>query len=234
MATFQTAYSRLLRTINRPSSDTDVLQGAKDAINDAILYLQRNHGYAYTQVAVDVPMAANSFSVDLANDFDLSMRDVQSVFEVNTSGKREGKPLKVVTFSKLQADRMNYHRRHSSGDPLGYLNESLDGFTIEDAYRSDKLAFLYGCNLGIYPMQSNAQNYVVFGHQWIQEMTADADTNFFLDYAMDVVITIALKRMHLYLKLDSRFSVTEQEISDLIAGLVNWDAQILTGNNNNL
>lgn len=234
MATFQTAYERLMRTINRPTSETDVLQGAKDAINDAILFLQRNHGYAYTQIVLDVPITASTFSVNLATALASPVRDVQAFYQVSASGVRQGKPLKVITFAKLQAMRMHYDRTHTSGDEVTWMNESLTGWTIEDAYRSDKIAFLYGNVIGVYPTPTESANFVLFGHAWLPALSAASDTNFFLDYALDVVLTIALKRMHLYLKLDSRFAVTEQEVSDLLAGLVNWDAQILTGNNNSL
>lgn len=224
MADFTTAFTRLMRVINRPVSETDVLAAAKESINDAVLFIQRNHAYNYTEKLATFIYPVNTLTVNLGDICTGPLRDILTVQQVTADGQLQGKPLKVMSYAKLQAMRNQYLRQHSQPDPLLYPSDTISGWTIEDAFRQDMIAFMSGQSLGLYPMPTEVKYLLINCHIWMPELSADADTNFFLVYALDVVLTIALKRMHIYMKTDSRFAVTEQEVNDAIAGLVSWDA----------
>lgn len=226
MATFQDAYTRLLLAANRPSSETDVLQGAKDAINDAILFLQRNHAYLLTELVSQLDVPASSFTVDLSSVIeDVVVRDIMSVQQVSADGVMQGLPIQLMTYAQLQAKRMKYDRSHATVEPFS-LNEQLTGWTIEDGFRCDKIAFISGQNLGIYPTPNQDTKYVLNIHQWMPALSDDSDTNFFLVYAYDVVVALALKLLCIFMKEDNRFSITEQSEADMLAGLIAWDSQL--------
>jgi len=230
MATFQTAYERLMRTVNRPLTETDVLLAAKDAINDAVMFLQRNHAYNYTERLTTLTYPVNTLQVDLGEICTGTLRDILSVQQLSSAGIVQGKPLKIMRYDQLQAIRGHYERTHTANAPfdISLDSMSLSGWNIEDAFRQDLVAFLVGQNLGLYPRPTSAAvELLVNCHIWLPELVADADTNFFLTYALDVVMMLALKSMHIYMKLDSRFAVSEQQVADSLAGLIAWDAQVM-------
>lgn len=216
----------MLRLVNRPSSETDVLNGVKDAINDAIMYLQRNQAFAMTERLASITYTASAASVALTSvgsGSDL-VRDVISVQQVSASGVLTGKPLKLTTYEQIQVMRNRYARRNSSAD-VDLSNDTLSGWTIEDAYRSDKMAFVVGNAIGLYPVPTETVYLYVNYHKWMPVLSADADTNFFLDYAMDVVQTLAAKRMLFYMRDVAIYSPTQAEVDAAVATLLAWDAQ---------
>lgn len=224
MATFTEAFTRLMRVVNRPVSETDVLAAAKESINDAILFLQRNHAYNYTEKLATFTYPVNTLSVDLGDVCEGPLRDILSIQQVSADGQLQGKPLKIMSYTRLQAMRNQYARRHSQPDPSLYPTDTISGWTIEDAYRQDLIAFMSGQFVGLYPMPTEVKYLLVNAHIWLPQLEEDDDENFFLTYALDIVLMVALKRMHIYMKTDSRFSVTEQEVADAMTGLVAWDS----------
>lgn len=231
MATFAETYTDLLETINRPSSEADVLRAVKRAINNAILYLQRNQAFAYTERLNQVTYPANTLHLDLGTICGGTLRNMKSIQQVSASGKVQGKPLKIVSYDWLQKQRSNYERSHTPAFNMLDTPAVLTGFTIEDAYRTDRIVFLVGQMVGLYPKPTEDVYLVMNNNIWLPTLAADSDTNFFLTYCADAVEMIALKYLHIYLKLDSRFAVTQQQVNDVLAGLVIWDASTTSNSN---
>lgn len=225
MATFATAVARILRTLNRPSTETDIVQGAKDAINDAVKQLQRDHAYVYTEGLVQVTYPANELFIDLGTVCDGTVRDFLSVQQVTSETGIQGKPLRLITYSQLQTDRRNYYKRHAVEDGVDF-SANQPGRTIEDGYRSDLTVFIANQYLGLYPRQTEAKNLLINLHTWLPEFNADGDTNFFLDVAYDLVIMMALKNMSFFMKSDSRLNIDNAEISVRVKSLMDWDSQL--------
>lgn len=227
--TFATAYAALMSMINRPTSETTVLAAAKLEINNAISYLQRNHSFVYAERISEVSITANAQYVSMAAPATGTiLRSVLSMQQLSATGALEGKPLKVKSFAQLQADRGRYLARYPAGDTAVYdgLTDFTDVFSIEEAYRSDKIGFVMGQNIGLYPRQATAVPLLLHYSTWLAALSADGDTNFFLDYALDVVLMLAARRMHIYLKADNRYSVSKEEADANIATLIAWDSQL--------
>lgn len=214
-----------MRTINRPTTETDVLNGAKDAINDAVAFLQRDHAYCYSEKLSTVTYPASTLQVDLGTYCGGVLRNLKSIQQVSADGLVQGKPIKIMAYDELQAMRRKYYRTHTSVEPYT-LNDSLSGWTIEDAYSCDVIAFLVGQSLGIYPTPTSARYLLLNTNIWLPEMTATSDTNFFLTYAMDVVQMLALRKMSFYMKEDNRVAATDAEVVAAINSLVQWDSQV--------
>jgi hypothetical protein len=104
--------------------------------------------------------------------------------------------------------------------------ELLPSITIEDAYRQDMLAWVMGSSIGLYPRPSTAITFLLHHHVWLPTLADDTDTNFFLDYAQDVVVMLALKRLNFFMKLDSRHVAAQAEVDSTLLGLYAWDSQI--------
>jgi hypothetical protein len=225
MATFVEVQNRLLRTINRPSSETDIVAEVKAFINDAILILQRDHAYSYTEGMFTFDYPASALFADIGAVCDASVRDYISLQQIAPSGTYEGKPLQMKSYSQLQTDRRKYSRSHSV-DSVQIYSEAQIGLTVEDGYREDMIAFIMSKYMGLYPRPSSNTTFLLHVHFWLPKLEEDADSNFFLDYAEDLVVMLALRRMHLSMKIDSRWAVTDAEIKDAMDGLKAWDSQV--------
>jgi hypothetical protein len=225
MATFAEVQARLLRTINRPSSETDIVAEVKAFINDAILILQRDHAYSYTEGMFTFDYPADALFADIGEVCDASVRDYISIQQISPSGTYEGKPLQMKSYSQLQQDRRKYSRSHSIDSAQTY-SENQIGLTVEDGYREDMIAFIVSKYMGLYPRPGQNTSFLLHVHFWLPPLVEDEDSNFFLDYAEDLVVMLALRRMHLSMKIDSRWQVTDAEINAAIAGLHAWDSQV--------
>jgi len=224
---FSDIYNQLMLMVNRPTSETSVLTGAKWEINQAIKYLQRNHAYRYTETISEFTYQPSTLWVDLGTICGGLLRDVLSIQQLNTSGKPEGRPLQIVSYTQLQQMRAHFARTHSRLDDwYAPLNCDDYAITIEDAFRRDRIAFVSGQNIGIYPMVQESATYMINCHIWMKPLILDSDTNFFLDFASDVVLMKALMRMHIYMKTDARFQVTQEEFTECLSTLIAWDSQV--------
>jgi hypothetical protein len=226
--TFQTAFEQLMDMVGRPLTETAVLSNAKKEINNAIRFLQRNHAFVYTETLAEISYTANAQSIDSTAFTAGILRNVLSVQQLSATGNYEGKPLRVKSYAQLQSDRMHYLGRYPAGISAEYDEAAnfANVYSIEEAYRSDKIAFVVGQRFGLYPRQIDAVPLMLHFSIWLPTLEGINDTNFFLDYALDVVLMLALRRMHIYLKVDDRFSVTKEEVAENIQTLITWDSQI--------
>lgn len=211
---------RLLRLINRPWSESDVLLGVKDAINDAILLIQRNQAFALSEALASITYSADALTVSLASVGGSAhqVRNVRSVQQVSASGTYQGKPLKVVSYDVLQSMRNRVDRTHSS--------DALAIWPIEDSYQSDKVAFIVGSAIGIYPTPTSAVYLYINYNYWLPRLVNDGETNFLLDYAGDVIELLAFKKMQTFMKDSSLYGPTREETEIALLALIQWDSQV--------
>lgn len=233
--TFKSTYTQLMATVNRPLSELSVLTGAKYEINQAIKYLQRDHAYSYTERLTQYVNTAGTLYYNLGSICGGLLRDLMSIQLLNDSGKPAGLPLKIMTYNQLQQLRGNFARTHPYGPNDWFTSQNCDNFfTIEDCFRQDKIAFISGPNVGLYPISTKDETLLVNCHIWLPDLVQDADANFFLDFASDVVMMCALKRMHLYMKSDSRYQITAAEFQEVVSTLKAWDSQVRETPNTNI
>ncbi len=223
MATFLEAQTRLLREINRPSSEASVLLSVKDAINDAILQLQRGRTWTLAEAIANYAYPSGSATVTTTAAIGTVLRGLISVEQLSASTDVVGKPLKIMRYSQLQARRNQYMRRW----PNGWEQEFWQT-TLEEGYFNDKVLFITGTNVGLWPMPNSgtATQLRFCYYSWLAALSADADTNFFLTYAPDVVNAIALRKMCFVLKTTSNYLVNQAEFDQLIKNLEAWDDEL--------
>lgn len=225
---FLSIYTQLMLTVNRPLTELSVLNGAKWEINQAIKMLQRNQAFNYTERLTQFTYKAGTLFYDLGTICDGTLRDLMSVQVLNQAGLPQGRPIKIMSYNQLQSMRLNFDRTHptTEGD---WLQSSLTTdwpITIEDGWACDRLVFLAGNNIGVYPTPKNDLTLLLNCHIWLPKLVKDGDTNFFLTYGSDVVMMAALRRMHIYMKSDGRFQVSNEEFQSNLATLIAWDSQV--------
>lgn len=225
---FSDIYQQLMLTVNRPLTESSVLAGAKWEINQAIKLIQRNQAFVYTERLSQFDYAADTLYYNVGTICDGVLRDIMSVQILNESGKPQGRPIKVMTYNQVQAMRMNFDRTHPRVEGDWYQQDALTDFmtTIESGWCQDKVCFIAGQNIGIYPTPQCDITLLLSCHIWLPDLVEDGDTNFLLTYGSDVVLMAALRRMHIYMKSDGRFQVTNEEFQNNLQTLVTWDSQV--------
>lgn len=226
--TFEDAYTRLMGLVNRPTSELDVLAEAKASINDAILQLQRNHAYHYTERLFDFTYPAASLQVDLQDICSGNLRDIHTIQIISDATANGGPILEYYSYNQIQVMRRRYQRTHpawSAAEELDYIVSEI-GHETYTGRQNRYLFFRMGANIGLYPTPTVDVQLLLNAHIWLTPLVADEDTNFFLDYAFDLVCIMALKRMGIYMKEDNRFSMTQEEIIQLTSTLITWDSQV--------
>ena len=229
--TFLNAYTRLMGLINRPVSETTVLAEAKAAINDAIDQLQRNHAYHYSERLFNFTYPAATQQVNLQNICGGVLRDIHTIQIIANESAYGGPILEYMSYNQIQMKRRKYQREH----PVWNANEEWDYVTNENGHeeytsrQNRYLFFRLGENIGLYPVPTEDVQLLINAHIWFIPLVDDDDESFFLTFAYDVVMTLALKRMNVYMKEDNRFGMTEQEIASTLQTLIAWDGQVAEG-----
>lgn len=230
MPNFQNAYEDLMDMVSRPTSETTVLAAAKREINNAIRILQRRHCFVKTEEVDEGTYTAAAQFVDFTTLLPsvTALRSLGSVQILTATGALEGKPVKILSYAQLQSLRMRVMNKMPAGASITFdgVTDFLDALSLEESFRPDKIAIVTGTQLGLYPRQNEAINLLLHYYKWLPTLNATSDTNFFLDFAYDVVLTIALRRMHIYMKADSRYVVAKEEVDSAIADLIAWDTSL--------
>lgn len=228
--TFQNIYEDLMDTVNRPLTDTATVAKAKRAVNNAMLFLQRHHGFQYTERVAKVTYPAGAFMVNLTNVCGGLLRDIFSVQLLTDSGAFSGKNLKFYRYAQLQAQKKSMQERSTVDEnEARYLTASLHEEFTTNVH--GQIMFQVDDNLGLYPSPAENKYLLLHVHIWLPLLVDNSDTNFFLDYAYDIVFKIAMRELVRYLGDDQRALVDNSSLADDLATLVAWDGSISSGAN---
>lgn len=225
MANFLQAQTDLLDYWNRPSSE--MLTQAKREINLALKWLQRKRAFKMTERLIRATIPADSLHVNIADACDGSPRNILSVQRLASVSGTSGRVVKLHSYESIICDRRMYQRLHEPSD--AEFETPSDPFGHSDHITSNEggILFLLGANnFGIYPTNASDVYLLVHLHVWLPELSADGDTNFFLDYAYDLVLARAMITGNIYFKEDRRLSVTAEVMADEYNALVAWDNSI--------
>ena len=154
--------------------------------------------FALGETLAELTYAAQSQTVAITG-----LRSVLSAQELTASGAFEGKPLRVFSYSQLQARRLSYYRTLPAGHVPTYDSPTnlSDELSLETAFRQDRVAFIVGNSLGLYPRPEAEVRLMVHRSIFLTELVNNNDTNYLLDYAFDVVTKLAVRGLNAYLRL---------------------------------
>lgn len=228
MSTFIQIASDLLSYINRPSGE--MLVHAKREINLAIMDTQRKRAFKLTERIADLTYPSGAFTVSLNGVCDGTIRDFIAVQLKTAAGDVIGKPLKFRSYQNIINERANWDRTQTAPDL--YVEDPLQpqvnaGHANFVRINSSYDAFVVNNQFGLYPKPATTDtNLQLFVHVWLPLLVDDSDTNFFLTFAYDYILLLALRRMHLFMKVDTRYAVTDAELAKLLDSLTTWDGSI--------
>lgn len=79
----------------------------------------------------------------------------------------------------------------------------------------------------IYPTLSSAKTIYMDIHQWLPDMSADADTSFLLDYCFDLLQYRSILELNFFLKEDQRIPVSAQLLESLWESVKRWNNTLI-------
>lgn len=227
MADFQDIYTDVMDTINRPTSETTVLAACKKRVNDAIRLIQRKRAFRLTERLAQFTYPANALMVDLTEVCEGTLRDLICTQLLGETTANGGLILPYMSYAQLQAARGKYQRMNQVPNisEWQYITEQV-GHETYSTYVHKYYVFLINNKIGLYPTPTNDVELLPFVHIWLADLVEDIDTNFLLDWGYDLIHTLAVHKMNQYLKQDSAYALTKEELTEALDALVLLDSQM--------
>jgi hypothetical protein len=228
MAIFSELFTDLLDAVNRPANDG--LVAVKREINNAIMQTQRRHRFKMAERLVRFTYPAGADFVDLTDVCGGLPRDFIFLQSLAAPDSANGQHVDFMSYGYLMNERRNWNRSQTSAAeeflpanmPTG--DESTHSAYVQNLHRF--YAFLINSKIGLYPRPSSDVYLLLNLHIWLPKLVNDTDTNFFLDYCYDYVHMMALRKLHVFFKVDSRYSVTDKEVQEAWNDVQLWDGTI--------
>lgn len=227
MADFSDIYEDVMDTINRPTTETLVLAACKRRINDAIRIMQRRRAYRKTERLVAITYPANALTVNVTAFCGGTIRDLICVQLLGTADAKSGTVLPYKSLTQLLGAKQKYQNLNTPGNinEWEFITEQFGHETYASRVHR-YYVFLMNGEIGLYPTPTTDTFLLLFGHVWLPDLSADADTNFFLDFGYDLVHDFAVHRMCAYLKQDNRLQFTKEEFALGLDALDLLDSQM--------
>lgn len=206
-----------------------MLAACKREINLAIVDTQRRRPFKLTERLVTLAYPSAAFTISLAGVCDGIVRDFIGLQLLASSSDTLGQPLKFRSYQSILSERNNWARTNTTPDiyvenPL--QPEANSGHANYTSLNHRYDAFVVNNQLGLYPKPTEERQLMLMVHTWLPLLVADDDTNFFLTFCYDYILFLALQRMHLFMKVDTRYSVTEVHLEKLWKDIETWDGSI--------
>lgn len=226
---FQELYTDLLDGVNRPAAES--LTRVKREINNAIYDAQRRWKFQLTERLINFTYPANANMVSLTAACDGLPRDFITLQRADsTSGLPYGKPIDFKKYSEVTNDRRNWDRKQTGyAYPVSNIDEGSMDPTTHGSWVGEvhgNFAFLLNNKVGLYPRPTNDVPLLLNLHIWLPKLVNPEDTNFMLDYMYDYLYMVALRKLHLFFKVDSRYTPTAEEAALAWESVVAWDGSI--------
>ena len=228
MPTFLTAVTDLLDYVNRPSSEA--LSQAKRELNNTIRWLQRRYNFKYAEKLASFTYASGVLSYNLTDICGGLLKRLESVQLMSGASDTRGQNLEFHQYKQIQKMKFDYIKRHEdAAEGLTDANDRTRVTSFEDyVTRTHRYyAFTVGKTFGLFPTPGSDAQVLIHATIWTNDLSADADTHYLLDYCYDAVLDLAAARYtDLYLKDDSRMKVTSVLAQLALASIESWDAQV--------
>lgn len=221
---FKEAYTALLDMANK-SGDSQFENAAKREINSACFRAARKHAFAYQKKLVEITYPAGTEEVSLSS---LISEKPSGVISAKTES---GRPLKVKTYDELRAWALEREEVQPNRIDLDYLDpgfSELRSFSTFLQQTYGQVLYLNGSLIGLVPPPSDDLKLKLHINTVPDELSADSDTNFFLEHCWDYILLSALQRFNLYLREEQRFPVTREMVMEEWEDLLRWDATVRT------
>lgn len=235
---FAQAKLDLLDYVNRPpdekvggiNGDLTMLDIAGREINKAVRWANRRYNWKYTEKVVTFTYPSGCNFIRLSQVCTHTVLGVKSADLVTAQGKLFGSPIRVTSFADLEQERFA-HDEESSFDhhqdlDLSQVERSQESFTTWVSQNYRHYLYCMGEELGLFPVPKSNTIVRLYFNALLKPLLSDGDTNFFLTIGWDWTQSRAAHRLGIYLKEDTRFGVTDAQMTDEWESMINWDEQI--------
>lgn len=225
MSDFITIVTDVLDYVNRPSSE--LLSQAKREVNLAILWLQRKQVMKMTERLIKLTYPANTLFINLSAACEGKVRNLINVQKLSSIEQNVGVGIRIESYDLALRERMKFQGRWESINQEEIIDPPAD---FHGEFTSDVQRVVFCLvgenNVALYPTPQQETYYAINLNIWLPLLSADADTNFLLVYAYDLILMRAVRTMSVYLKEDNRQTFTGQEFADAFQAFKEWDASI--------
>jgi hypothetical protein len=197
--------------------------------------MQLMHQFHFAERVVKLTYPANAFSIDVATACEGRPRDYKSFQLLAGVDSTEGLNLYARTYSAIMADKFKYQR---SANPVDFDENDFGQSTVppdEAAYSTfvsrnhRNFVFFTGSNVGLYPTPQSDKFLMIGLHIFLNDLSADGDTNFLLDNCYDFVIYKSLRRLNVMMKTEGRIMGSQAEIDEMWLSVLQWDKEVMIG-----
>lgn len=185
------------------------------AINNAVIFAQRNHDFQWLKEGVSIVCNPKG-SV-------LSAKDAC------------GCPVKLKRIIKA----------FGTTEPTGHGDLEIPFLTRQTQITSQSNASKNGCcgtsgaiviqdgqNVYLSPTKEGEHTLYFYALKWLPRLTKDSDTNFLFDYGFDFLMYRSIYELNFFIKEDERFQVSTKMLNDSWASLTGWDTYLVSPNEN--
>lgn len=227
--TFLEVYTELLDWAGRSVQEPGMLTRAKACVNDAILYANRSHKFRMAERMSIITYPTNASFVDLGLVCDGgTVSGVSTVQLISSPEQRIGKTIPLMNYAELQNRRYESQNKVGSYQIEAAVNQQTTYFDSMITSTYNHIAFLQGDKFGLYPTPAQERYILLTYNALFPPLVNDLDTNFFLTFCKDWVISKSLQRFNMYLKDDQRIPISDAQIKDDWNSLIRWDDEMLT------
>ena len=221
--TFLELSTELLDWANRPIDETGMLTRAKSCINSAVLWANRSHSFKYAEKCMRVTYPANAFMIDLASLASNRVIGLNTIQVVST-GAFVGYPINIIEYENLQSKR----RQSFKSAPLDSFSTTvIDRTASAIAITDGACGFTLGTSLGLFPTPVQNVELLITYNSLVDTLVNDADTNFFLDFGRDFILSKALQKFNTYMKADKRVEVNAEQLANEWESFKNWNNSVV-------
>jgi hypothetical protein len=214
----------ILGYINRPSSE--MASQVNSTINLVLRNLQRGYQFQVCETLVKMTYPGGKYFVNPSLEgVTETIRNIISVGVITNSDKTQFMPAKPKSFTEIVSD-LNANRNVSEA----MTDNSTIISNLENLRRLvSNVSFAYfGNKLVLYPTPSANVELLLHCSVFFPALSADTDSNALTDAASDYIIVAALRLLHIYMKVDVRYAITDAEVKQTYDSLLAWDRDLRT------
>jgi len=220
--TFLELRTSILGYLNRPSSEMATV--VNTTINLVLRSLQRGHQFQVCETLVKMTYPAGQYFVTpTLEGVTEVLRNIITVGIVLNSDKTTFVPVLPRSFSEICKEIQN--RKESSA---ACADDSSIVASNEDLRRMISTYYFsfFGNKLVLYPTPSASKELLLHCSVFFPDLVADTDSNALTEAGADYVILASLRLLHIYMKTDVRYAVTDAEVAASRETLLAWDRDI--------
>lgn len=180
------------------------------AINNALIFTQRQHDFEWNKAVVKIvcaPVGNVSIAVTEAGVACKVKRIIKAFGSVQPTRGLD-RSLPYLSRQSMISDVTGLHKTQNQPCDPAVVHDGQDVFLLTPPSTNYDLWF--------------------YAVKWLPRLASTTDTNFLFEYGFDFLMYRTLQELNFYLKEDERFPINKQLLSEAWSSLVDWDTSLLS------